>query len=69
MCEDICSKSRLPRGVEPEGLQMPSDEALTDILYAGMQTREVDFDMARAELASFLEGTIEQQQDLYEVEE
>ncbi len=57
------------RGVEPEGLQMPSDEALTDILYAGMQTREVDFDMARAELATFLEGTIEQQQDLYEVEE
>ena len=42
------------RGVTPEGMQMPSDAALTDITYAGMQTREVDFDLARKELALFL---------------
>jgi len=42
------------RGITPEGMQMPSDAALTDIVFAGMQTREVDFEMARAELAAFL---------------
>ena len=42
------------RGVTPEGMQMPSDAALSDITYAGMQTREVDFELARQELASFL---------------
>ena len=47
------------RGVPVEGLQMPSDAALEDITFAGMQTRQVDFDMARAELRQFLYGTSE----------
>ena len=43
------------RGVTPEGMQMPSDDALTPITYAGMQTRQVDFEMARKQLADFLD--------------
>ena len=44
------------RGVTVEGKQMPQDEALHAITYAGMQTREVDWELARQELAEFLEG-------------
>ena len=47
------------RGAPVEGLQMPSDAALEDITFAGMQTRQVDFEMARAELRQFLYGTSE----------
>ena len=57
------------RGVAPEGMQMPSDDALSDITYAGMQTRQVDFDMAREQLAAFLEGTLEQKNAQFEVGE
>lgn len=57
------------RGVTPEGMQMPSDDALSDIVYAGMQTRQVDFDMARKQLANFLNGTVEQENAQFEVGE
>ncbi len=57
------------RGVTPEGMQMPSDAALEDITFAGMQTRQVDFEMAREELANFLNGTPEQANAQYEVGE
>ena len=43
------------RGVTPEGLQMPPLEAMEDITYAGMATRQVDFEYARQVLADFLE--------------
>lgn len=43
------------RGVTPEGLQMPPVEAMEDITYAGMMTRQVDFEYARQVLAEFLE--------------
>lgn len=43
------------RGVTPEGLQMPPVEAMEDITYAGMATRQVDFEYARQVLADFLE--------------
>lgn len=42
------------RGVTPEGYQMPSDAALEPITYAGMSTRQVDFDMARLEMQHIL---------------
>lgn len=35
------------RGVTPEGYQIPPDDCLTPITYAGMQTREVDFEKCR----------------------
>ena len=57
------------RGVTPEGLQMPSDAALSDITYAGMQTRQVDFEMARRELADFLQGSNAQADAQFEVGE
>ena len=44
------------RGVDVEGIQMPPQDAMTPITYAGMATREVDFDAARQELANFLES-------------
>jgi len=43
------------RGVTPEGLQMPPTEAMEDITYAGMMTRQVDFEYARQVLSEFLE--------------
>ncbi len=43
------------RGVTPEGLQMPPTEAMEDITYAGMMTRQVDFEYARQVLEAFLE--------------
>ena len=42
------------RGVDAEGLQMPPDSAMEPITYAGMSTRQVDFDTARALLEQFL---------------
>ena len=42
------------RGVEPEGLQMPPQDCLTPITYAGMSTREVDFETSREVLRRFL---------------
>lgn len=42
------------RGVQPEGIQMPPDESMRPITYAGMSTREVDFDEARQVLSEFL---------------
>ena len=43
------------RGIEPEGLQMPPNEALEPILFAGMMTRQVDFELSRQVLAEFLD--------------
>ena len=43
----------LLRGVEPEGLQMPPPGAMTPILYSGMSTRQVDFEMSRKVLNDF----------------
>lgn len=42
------------RGVEAEGIQMPPNKAMEAITYAGMATRQVDFEMAREELSRFL---------------
>jgi len=57
------------RGVTPEGMQMPSDAALTDITFAGMQTREVDFELARKELAQFLGLSTDMEVQQFEVSE
>lgn len=42
------------RGVDAEGIQMPPDDAMDPITYAGMSTRQVDFDLARKTLSDFL---------------
>ncbi|MEG0126579.1 MAG: LCP family protein [Clostridia bacterium] len=42
------------RGVEAEGIQMPPEDAMQPITYAGMSTRQVDFDAARKQLDAFL---------------
>ncbi|MEG0268792.1 MAG: LCP family protein [Clostridia bacterium] len=42
------------RGVEAEGIQMPPEDAMEPITYAGMSTRQVDFDAARKQLDEFL---------------
>ena len=44
------------RGVEPEGIQMPPEEAMQPITYAGMATRQVDFEYSRQVLSEFLES-------------
>lgn len=44
------------RGVQPEGIQMPPDVALEDITYAGMMTRQVDFELTRKLFAAFLQS-------------
>lgn len=44
-------------GVEPEGLQMPSDDAMEPITYAGMSTRQVDFEKCRSILSEFLDNS------------
>ena len=43
------------RGVEPEGMQMPLEDAMEPITYAGMATRQVDFERCREALKDFLE--------------
>ena len=42
------------RGIAPEGMQMPPDSCMQPITYAGMSTRQVDFDTARELLSDFL---------------
>ena len=44
------------RGAEPEGIQMPPQEAMESIFYAGMSTRQVDFEYSRKKLSEFLES-------------
>ena len=44
-------------GAEPEGIQMPADEAMEPITYAGMSTRQVDFEHCRALLQAFLDNS------------
>ena len=56
------------RGIAPEGMQMPPDECMRPITYAGMSTREVDFETARELLSDFLgirsaQERMEQQKD------
>lgn len=43
------------RGVEPEGIQMPPQEAMESISYAGMSTRQVDFEYSRQVFSEFLD--------------
>ncbi len=45
------------RGVAPEGLQMPPNELMEPIVYAGMTTRQVDFEAARNMMAEFLDSS------------
>ena len=47
------------KGVVPEGIQIPPNEAMEAIVYAGMSTRQVDFDMARAVYREFLEDSFQ----------
>jgi polyisoprenyl-teichoic acid--peptidoglycan teichoic acid transferase len=44
-------------GVEPEGLQMPANEAMVPITYAGMSTRQVNFELCRQILSEFLDNS------------
>jgi LCP family protein required for cell wall assembly len=44
-------------GVEPEGLQMPANEAMEPITYAGMSTRQVNFELCRQLLSEFLDNS------------
>ena len=44
-------------GAEPEGLQMPADGTMQPIDYAGMSTRQVDFEACRQILAEFLDNS------------
>ena len=44
-------------GVTPEGLQMPANEAMEPITYAGMSTRQVDFEKCREILKEFLDNS------------
>ncbi|MEA4928632.1 MAG: LCP family protein [Candidatus Limiplasma sp.] len=44
-------------GAEPEGLQMPADGTMQPIEYAGMSTRQVDFEACRQILAEFLDNS------------
>lgn len=43
------------RGVTPEGIQMPPQDCLESITYAGMSTRQVDFERSREIFAAFIE--------------
>ncbi len=45
------------RGVTPEGLQMPMDDAMEPIVYAGMTTRQVDFEKCRKVMEEFLDNS------------
>ena len=51
------------RGVEVEGMQMPPQEAMEPITYAGMSTRQVDFDTAREALHNFLYADVSVEED------
>ena len=56
------------RGIDAEGMQMPPQEAMEPITYAGMSTRQVDFDMAREQLWQFI-GVEAPQPDSFDVQE
>lgn len=45
------------RGVPVEGLQMPTNESMTSITYAGMQTRQADFEQCRKVLSEVLQAS------------
>ena len=47
------------RGAVPEGIQIPSNEAMESITYAGMSTRQVDFEKAREEYREFLDDNFQ----------
>lgn len=49
------------RGVTPEGYQIPPDEALEPIVYAGMDTRQVDFEYTREYLQRILTNTLSEE--------
>ncbi len=44
-------------GATPEGLQMPADDAMSPIEYAGMSTRQVDFELCRKRIGEFLDNS------------
>ena len=44
-------------GAPVEGLQMPADDAMEPITYAGMSTRQVDFAKCRQQLKEFLDNS------------
>ena len=44
-------------GATPEGLQMPASDAMTPITYAGMSTRQVNFERCREILHEFLDNS------------
>ncbi len=43
------------RSVQPEGIQMPPQDCMESITYAGMATRQVDFERSRELLKTFLD--------------
>lgn len=45
------------RGVKVEGIQMPTSESMSPITYAGMQTRQANFEMCREVLNQLLQAT------------
>ena len=44
-------------GAPAEGLQMPASDAMEPITYAGMSTRQVNFELCRERLAEFLDNS------------
>lgn len=44
------------RGVTPEGYQMPPDEYMEPITYAGMATRQADFEACRQRMQEIMDG-------------
>ncbi len=56
---DAAGSAMQLRGVSPEGIQMPPNEAMQPITYAGMSTRQVDFELCRTLLAQFLDSGFE----------
>ena len=53
---DAVSYAVALRDCEVEGIQMPPQDCLSDITYAGMETRQVDFERSREVLWNFLKG-------------
>lgn len=44
------------RGVKVEGIQIPIPESMSSITYAGMQTRQADFEACRVAMEKFLDS-------------
>ena len=44
-------------GADAEGMQMPASDAMEPITYAGMSTRQVDFELCRERMAEFLDNS------------